>query len=92
MERLALLRLSHLAIVAVVWAALVVLLPWIMMLGAVAYFRVRAMLSPATDHAIAFGGARWVSIPSMLMVIAVPLTVLLGAWLVARFVHRGVAP
>ena len=60
MERLAQLRPSHLAVVAAVWAAFVVLLPWLIMLGAVAYFRVRAMLSPATYHAIAFGGARWV--------------------------------
>jgi hypothetical protein len=92
MWRLGQLRPVHLAVACVTWAALVVLLPRLTLLAVVLHFRVRAILSPATERGVAFGGAHWVSLQSMLAVMAVPPALLVCAWILARLLHRGSAP
>ena len=92
MRRLAELRPTHIAVACAVWIALVVLLPRLMLVAIVLYYRLRVLLSPAKNHGGAFGGAHWTSWQAMVLAAAVPPVLLLGAWTLSRLVDRGAAP
>lgn len=57
MTRLAEVRSAYIAIACAVWIVFVVLLPRLMLLALVLYFRLRVLLSPVKNHGGAFGGA-----------------------------------
>jgi hypothetical protein len=91
-RRLAELRPVYIVVACAVWIAFVILLPRLMLLAIVLYFRLQALVSPARNHGGAFGGAHWASWQAMAAAAAVPPVLLLGAWTLSRLVHRGAAP
>ena len=92
MLRLAHLRLAYVAVCCVVWIALIVALPRLILLCAAGVFRVRVWLSPTADHAIAFGAARWTSRRVMFAIGGIPPIALLIAWTLSRLTDRAAAP
>jgi hypothetical protein len=92
MWRLAQVRPLHIALACGAWAGFVVLLPRLTLLAVVVYFRVRAVISPARNWGVAFGGAYWTSRRAMIAALAVPPALLLCAWTASRLMHREPPP
>ena len=92
MRRLAELRPVYIAVACAAWVAFVVLLPRLMLLTMILYFRLQLLLSPTKNRGGAFGGAHWTSWQAMVVAAAVPPVLLLGTWTLSRLVHRGAAP
>ena len=89
---LAQLPAAYVAIACIAWAALVLALPRLTLIAVVLRSRARLLRSGARNRGAAFGGARWVSRRALVLNLAVPPAVLLGAWIVARLTHPGAAP
>ena len=92
MRRLAEVPPAYIAIACAAWVAFVVLLPRLMLLAMILYFRLQVLLSRARNHGGAFGGAHWTSWQAMALAAVVPPALLLGAWMLTRFVYRGAVP